>query len=719
MIKKAFLGIAVITLLFIAGCSFDISSTNKEELNALPGPSGLTANTAYDGVVILTWNVVPNAYGYKIIRYDPVTKVSIVCTQSTFGLYFFDWVSWDNQMENGRSYEYTVISQSFLSSEGTDNAGGQVVQNGSSSVSAKPKIPEAFVPALAEADVSLIDNNENGLLYVKIKNIPNLNYEVAYTYGENQTIVRDLENLNASNIYGEWFDPYKVMTYPIVGGVNTVTVKATFIGGTGYYSGTSAPISKKTASLTGNLYVSEPSFLSAGTNLNYISLSWDDVSDAAKYYIYRAEVSASTSSAIVSSTWSGYEYTTIKVLSDWTAVTATQDLINTTWSAFDPVTAVDKYYIYAIVAEGNNGAKSRPRFAVAQPLSVSAPALTINHKDNNVNNKEIQLIWNAESNTTYKLQYAEVVSTVEGQEANSSNYRVVGDYSDIPLTAANYLQAGTGVANKNDLTVGKNYIFKITATRGGVTSNPAVEFLTSGPFQTTVNFILSRSNPVYNQAANSIVLEINDNNTYRGVDYQFDLYRRVTTTGKETAYVAVTLPSEKKTYAADPDNSSPSSWTFTDTGLDVTLAYRYKLVTSDYINSHTNNGQTTSAGVRPHGYSFSGNTYFLSAYVDVATVVFGTTNRPARSMFVGNSIGYSGASGPNCVGLSVAIEYESTGGTKTANVAITRLTDSSANPAVYYYYIVLPSDVEESSNYITLQRYPWSDSDEFISWGWW
>jgi hypothetical protein len=581
MKKFKFLGIAVCVLLFVfaAGCQNEPQELiHRTELHSLPGPDGLEANV-YDGMIILQWNNVPNASSYRVVRKDTSTRVNVALVTNLATNYYVDTVGWTNQLINDRDYEYSVIS---VSSSTT------VVQNGESKITVKARIPDRseFTPSLDADQINVtkyatiagVDQ-----IVVSFPNEPNYQYRVAYTYGADQEIVREFESFPTSNTTTvNWYEPVRTATFPTIGGTNSVSVKAWFNStDQSYYSGNYQVTKTAEFAITPTLN-SPANFQAVWVTSGDVRLTWTNVADATGYKIYRAPVSRYITSMVTTGN--------VTVSGDWTVIDAAQEQTNSGWVAFDSTTDNTGHYLYAIIAEGAGGAKSTPAYAGPNAYGDFGYTLNATVPDPDAP-RNVRLIWTANLNTTYTLQYAEVQNTTDGtQNATYNNYRIVGSFADIevPLGALPQVRPAEAVVTR-DFTGedGKNYIFRLTATRNGVSETFMSNLLISGAFSKTVMFTITATNTNNNWPEPGIVtLSINDNTTFRGQNYNIQVYRRTTTTGSETPYQSI----GSKTYnSVDAANS----WTFDDTTVTVGDSYRYKIVVDGFAFTTNYTGEAT------------------------------------------------------------------------------------------------------------------------------
>jgi len=359
-----FFGIAVIALLFtLSGCQ------DSDGFSRLDGPGGLRA-TPHEGTIILQWNHVPDAYGYKVVRRDTVTNVSVVREQNTDRLWFMDTVWYGNQLEHNRRYEYTVLSLSTHSTKFDIMNGFNVVQNGSSSVSVNANIPAIdAAPVFGASDISyytFTGADGNDMFGVRINQKPNLEYDVTYIIGTGSTAI-ELNHIARDDWWSEgreddkWFEPVIAVFFPVFYGEKTVLVRAKYQG---YYSNFTPVNVPLTILPPADL----PSVTTATASTNFpnsgITIRWTS-SDATTFEVYRVE-----SRGIGSGQTPGQEQWNISsTTGNWTRVAGTPsqltdilgDIIPNRYGINDNTANQDRDYIYAIIAV-SGARRSAPTF---------------------------------------------------------------------------------------------------------------------------------------------------------------------------------------------------------------------------------------------------------------------------------------------------------------------------------------------------------------------
>jgi len=714
------------------------------EPSTLPGPGNLTANIEHEGIVILKWDNVTSASSYKVVRRDTEKKVEVVLSASVATNYYVDVVSHTNELVNGIEYEYAVIS----------NSGNAHLQNGRSTVKAKPSIPARadFAPAAADINITVerfVNANGTDQLLVKVANKPNLKYEVAYTYGSG-TIVREFEvaGLNsASASQATWYLPYNTAIFPTFGGNNTITVRASFRGDNSYYDGTASATATANFTLAG---LTAPNVSANNNDIDGVWISWGPVVDATGYRVYKAEVSGSVNSPNINTNSSA-----ITVLSDWTQVnSATNPILDpeqysgTGYGIYDSVTDRTKQWLYAVIADGAAGAKSAPGYAMSY---TSNPSNLISNPNLNVGvtGDKIELTWTADPTVTYTLHYAEAKhNTSANQEPTLNNFELTGSWTAILFTDEN-VEQGRGEVTQTGVTKGKAYIWRITSVKNGVTRTDfaVINNSQNTPFHSLVYFTLSQvSQDNQNTNAGDLTLLVKNTVGYDDRNLSFSLYRAVSTNGSQTPYTKVTditytAGSSTDSTAALP-NTNGDGVSYTDTGLDPALTYMYKIVLPSG-NNFVNNATTEISNAQPNGRT-ANITANIVANRSGSVVNLGTVPSPANlptqgiRIATGTYITYTDTTmaptnnGPSIEGLSLTIRYNTIAVTPAVSVqkeftatvkklsstiAINAGQPNEGSQTTYHYYIdEVPTDAQLTVNSQLGVRFPWQNTGFQTTW---
>jgi len=539
---------------------------------------------------LITWSPVINANKYRIYRYDPTQKVTVEVEDGINGAqvtktYMLDWVSWDNQLQDGTKYEYTIVSVSSEStSEGGIN-GSLPVQNGSTKTTITAKIPASLSAPVSADDIDyeLIEDS----ILVKVKNTkPNYGYSIGYVFGT-QEIVRAFDTSVTAPT--EWFNPVKTARFFTIGGESSILVSAAYGGPSGYYNNTRANVSKP---LTGQtLYEGAEITLFtatwAGDGEPTVNFSWSGTGES--YEIYKAIIDKDASDGYGVGSLGTNPRITVK--NDWAPVTTDPaELGKDDSSATESVDSIafDDWWIYAIVAKDADGNRSLPAFDTLDEDSIVAPQnFQANYKDGTDNSVGL-ITWTLDGG--------------DGSATSLGDYRleeiIDGVVQTLPITlteAANY-KFGYAVVERT-LATGKKYQWKLTILKGGtedsIIAPPDPGYLQYGSVAEfkilnlvkATNGANTGENDMYtsNMPANSISLKLVGNGTPADKAYTVTLYRRIVgrdgggPTGgkytynaseeiKSTSYQPVTLTPAQATIAKDAKD-----WYFTDSSLDAAV----------------------------------------------------------------------------------------------------------------------------------------------------
>ena len=559
------LGIAALMLLFVfSGCQEPTDYSLTHNFHALYGPGDLQVN-AYEGMNILQWSPVTDATGYRIVRKDLETNVSKILATNVTELWYRDAISWDNQMVADRDYEYAVISLSNYSTASSANA-TTIVQHGESRVHVIADMPPtSWRPALSANDVAvekITAADGSDLLQVRITGKPNLEYTVSYLYGTG-TMVNDL-GFNRAMVGSpagdmHWFYPTTVVTFPAIGGVNTVEVEARFAGGVSYYT-LATKVSKDTPNVSvAGVFNAPGLWIQASMVVDGVDLEWSNISGAASYRIYRAQITAGSGSFIGVHT----------VISNWETVNTTQSLSGSSWSTRDTQVDTTKSYKYAIIAVDADGTLSAPAYtsSAAGPYTTTmgalvssflvtphryvtspSPGYTTPNTPSPFVRRDVQIRWlSSETSVNYKLEYAEVSHpTNPAANATATSYQLLSEWRDIPVVAADFVHgegvvtlSSTATGAKRVPDLGKNYLYRLTSQKGNRTETD-YQILNNGGFTHLANFTLARDFSDNTSGRIPLIIRKEDS-TWYGQSYQVQLFRRVgSPIGAETPFVPIT-----------------------------------------------------------------------------------------------------------------------------------------------------------------------------------
>ncbi|MDR2535646.1 MAG: hypothetical protein LBD29_06395 [Treponema sp.] len=459
------MGAALSFGLILTGCEQPTEYTVNEGLASIPGPGNLEAKI-HDGVIYLTWDSVANASGYRIVRKDNETEITKVLNDNMVNtgsgsLWHGDIVGWDNQLVHDRTYTYTVIS---LNTAGINKS----VLSGESSVEATAQIPGRTAFSLGDAPVIAVEREPDAnFILVTFPTKPNLRYDVSYVYGTGSIVAQLTGGPSGSESGGDLSNPTRAVRFPLIGGNNTVSVKASFVGGENYYNQTA--VTPKPADFVISGLDNITSFTAVRTGAR-VDFTWNNVSGATGYKIYKAQTSSFTGDP-------ASMIAPITVQSNWIQISPTIGPVNEngTWKAAYSETGPASWsgnYIYVLIAEGANNNKSNPAFKSVSEADFNAPALNISPVwYSGVGAQalyDVTISWDADGSDTYTLLYAQAASL--GYNPSTGEYDVVnsleGNYASLTIPPS---VLGTSLRTVTvRLPYGGEYAFKLVARRGGV-----------------------------------------------------------------------------------------------------------------------------------------------------------------------------------------------------------------------------------------------------------
>ena len=650
---------AALVLLFVfAGCSQPSDFTFKQTPNALPAPEFEV--TAYEGLILLRWKPVTDAASYEVYRYDTVAKVTTQLSVPSGQLYYTDWVSWSNQLQDKVDYEYTVVAVSKASTPRDGAYEGTVAfLNGVAKKTIRANIPANLTVTLDDFTYEELDT---GTVLVKIPNKVNQSYKVAYTLGkDNPVFVRELTDWtnNQLNTTGNWYDPIIIANISPVGAENTIVVQAQFGDGLGYYTTAKAEKTVVVTELAGLLAVSGFQAQRDSTLEKVVGFTW--TSDAEDFTIYKAELDRANYSGD-SKANGGWK--TIALKSDWVEVDLGDDgyvLDNGTWGAAEVVDSVLGDYIYGIVARAGEKV-SAPQFSVIDDATIIVdPDLIVDYKTN-IDGAKLetaggfvgQIYWNKDNGTIDDGVY-----TLTENDGTTT--------TDITLDAYDYM--GYNMVERT-LAKGKTYNYELTISKNG--AKDTKKFTLKGPSVPTINgfslFTATGTTLTTNAAANSIVVTLSTSDKLETA-HSVELYRRVIgqvlVDGGETQYPidyqqATQIPgfndgniplgflskfdkvTLSATQSAVPIGTDSGDWTFVDvlTG-NINNVYQYVLVLDGKIGGSgpgINNPWGITSGTVASGYTTLG---WRASWSPSATVVNATATAVAATAASGAVNAYS------------------------------------------------------------------------------
>jgi hypothetical protein len=712
MQKKILWGVAALVLLFVfAGCS---QPTDFTYSGASPGnPGSLKADVSYEGLVLLTWDPVINAKEYEIYRYDTVDKTprKLLAKPDRGATFYPDFVGENNQLVDGRSYEYTVVAvnNSF-------DGGAMPLKNGSSKVSAKPKIPEKGSELTANLDVTVGEAGD--FILVTINNgQPNLSYSVGYAYGESilywQTAFDWTAYGNGVETGGnEWiFEKTKYIRFLKAGGTNTVTVEYGFAGDqdggfASYYSGGTAITQTITTSVGGSLPDIEN--FAVQREPEYAILSWDYDAAHETFDIYKAEVSSDPNFV---APWDTTD-PTINFISDWEKVNVNPQAAGAKVIAKEALSSATKKYVYVIIAKNADGASSAPAYTYEVEANYQTPQISVRSRSDDPAAAEITwglsqaLGWSQEG-ATYKLERIKVDPVTYGGDVTLTppSFEAVGEYENVPIATADYVLDFAVVIDKPE--VDQSYLYRLTATRYGITAAPTFAILTTTVFNKNTNFTLSayEGNDLANNA------------------HYLDRALKIQYTGESAADKDRTIVLYRRKVTGGGDSTPWSQinsrdWTkgtdfyiVQDSVPDVSWSYEYRIEVDpgvDSIGRFNASGAKSIGGagltpVRAYGYGYElNNTGSAKNAIDVRRQDLGVTYTwsstyewPLKSGMIVIDSGavstdivaidgdQSANNGPSIEGMTIRVKYAIFDGIGATPKAISSITGADLNK--YWY----------------------------------
>jgi hypothetical protein len=476
----AFALAALVTVL--SGCEDPITETTKitiEEKHDLSAPGNPRA-AAYPGVIVVAWDLVKDAANYTVTRTDSKGTFKSITTTATTVPYLVDKVGFSNQLTDGETYTYTIKA----------NAGaGSVYNNSQATASATAAIPAwndadvnpVTVPAEADITVTPIVWNNGDYLEVTwtdaATTVSFADYEVKYLYGaaSDELLTASVQDNNASAT------PLHRVLFPLIGGTPVIKVTGAWADDAYYLP---KEVSKTADAVTTSVLPAVGSWNASRRSTGpktTVDLQWQSVTGATTYNVYRSE------KAVTGNTQPQPGDTIA-----WTAVTSA----NSTWTengttikALDTNAAVDKNYIYLIVAANASGARSNsPTLAnnVVPAVLVNLNTPSVTATVTSIEDKKVTITWTEEEGVTYTLARA-----VIAYDSNVGRW-IAEDYTAIALTAQNSSLADNHRTVLDTLPAYRtSYHYKVTATLDGLTKFNAVSSyasgggVTSSPFSAT------------------------------------------------------------------------------------------------------------------------------------------------------------------------------------------------------------------------------------------
>jgi hypothetical protein len=598
-------GFALLFILALAGCTSPIADhftlDGTEKPYSISGPASVTAR-AYEGIVLLTWDPVPDATGYQIFRKDDTDNISKAIDNGRYDhdndpltpdirkpfdkqeqLYFIDKATFDNNLINGHSYTYTVYSLSGQSGNQRAATLDAYIGNGKTdSNTVTANVPDrsagsfgwiAIDPASIKIEplVNSVTNSQSDFL-VSWDAKPNLNYSVSYSYGKGTTIggTSDFPILPIINYYSAYtgyspLNPKAYVKIPIVGGENSISIGAYFVGGTEYYSKVDIKTKTETLAQSG---ISAPNNFSATRNNTTVAFKWDDVEEAVSYAVYKAP----------------YDKAAEAITGDWTPVATTPEKVyyypNWSWIASERNVAIDKSYYYAVIAIAGNTKSRASTAAIVEQEVISAITPTAKLLEGSAGQK-VQITWERapfDTGVTYELHRA--VFEVDGNDGNGlwqsyynwNNVTKLESWTAIPVNPSQYLQT-KGVVVDTTALANTYYIYRLVVKKGALASDPGYAIMAEEGAFIKANYyalaVAEDTDPRNLHGAVALVLRNGYGFDAYGVG-SVELYKRKYNNGN---------PQEPYTLVSNSlfnNTVTPQYWI--DRGVEIGTQYQYRIV---------------------------------------------------------------------------------------------------------------------------------------------
>jgi hypothetical protein len=549
MKKKVSVAITGLALLFVsmtfAGCPSEFSLEEAVTPYAIPGPAHVTARV-YEGIILLTWNPVPDAAGYQIFRRDETDNIDKAISgafEKQGQLYYIDTATLDNNLIDGHSYTYTVCSLSGQSGNRAVLDTNAYIGNGkTNSNTVRANVPDrndtsagafdwiAVDPASIRIEpiVDPIANSQDTLL-VTWDAKPNLTYRVVYSYGKGAAIDVTGPDLPKKEItpgatWAEGYagysplNPKAFVKLPIVGGENSISVIARFIGDTDYYS--VAGIETQTENFAKSGIATPDNFIATRSNTT-VTFAWDDVEEAASYTVYKAPYSELTGT--VAGDWATVEFNAPPVKN------------GATWIASELNVAIAASYYYTVIATGADGKKSAA--ANVKPIDqivIASIAPSVELLEGFAN--RVQITWERipfDADVSYELFRSAIEvggAGVWGESSSFSDIVNFGPWTAIAVDPSRYLQA-RGVVTEGPPGINSNtyYAYKLVVKKGPLASDPGYAVLAEKGAFIKANYYQLKEDPDTDNPHGFVALRLDNSYAFgaaHGVS-KVELYKRV------------------------------------------------------------------------------------------------------------------------------------------------------------------------------------------------
>jgi hypothetical protein len=469
--KKTLLAISIVLFaaaaFMLAGC--DQPSFTSEPTTPIKAP--VLEAEVLPGAVLLSWDPVADVQEYRIYRKAEADSLPIHLKSPDKAGYYVDQVDFGNSLKDGGSYTYTLEAMA----RGTSPLTGAISDPKTVTATIPARAPTIVTaPAAASVTVGSYVTNANGELPDMLEvywetgkaELP-LSYVVEYIYGGGEAL--PLKYVVTSSLEGDIYA--KRTTFPLVGGASAVKITASW-GESNYY----APASVTTSSYTGTITV-----LSLVTGLGisnspingYLSLSWNAVTGATGYDVYRAEITSGGGSL------SGYlsdasslkgaaigAYSLITPSGGDPSMNGTK--VNFTDTGYDNT----KKWLYLVIAKNAGARSSAPALYVQNPsapsISLSSSVSVSAFQDTAIGDDawKVSVSWPRAEGETYALYRAPVEFKSEYDEMPVS----VGAVTAIPAASLSEQDGKVIYIDKveaGQLSLRQSYMYKVVVSKDG------------------------------------------------------------------------------------------------------------------------------------------------------------------------------------------------------------------------------------------------------------
>lgn len=596
--KSLLLGLAALALaMTYVGCQSPLNPENVTTTEAIPSvgdPTNVQAK-AYPGAIVVSWDPVRDATGYEVYRRDNTTQATVYWTQEVGNTYVADILSSTNPLVHDRSYTYVIIALSgqstYTPSRAVLGEGGDIVWNGQSSVTVRATVPSTYtVPALTGlsaakvSSFSLIENSTVDTELVKVswtalEYNPGVQVRIDYTFGGNLRGITQWASSDVSNTL-----------IPLVGGENTIYAGTVFGDGTYFPTPTRAQI---TQTFVSSVLPTPNEFTITRDDGNTAYLTWTPVEGAASYEVYKAKAHNSGTS----------ESANITLIGSWEKVdVSTAELVNEDgkWvqKVADADVAIDKTYLYTLVAINTTVARSLAKTAVVEPgTSPVAPEAPETFTADRVG-VTVQLKWDpVEGATSYEISKKEITFIDE----DNSQYTVV-DATGTPVDVSGQKEIYSNgsfslMVTDANVPIDKAYLYEIAAVNA-VGKSPVATATTAvtDELDEPVSLTAVRNGGTANLTWTTV----------EGAT-SYEVYRAKNGNGTEDEDLSWELlkVSPTKVDGTDRPYSVVDKWTATDSNATLKETYKYAVVAvSGSLRSEVKTAELTENEI-PGPTSFS------------------------------------------------------------------------------------------------------------------